>query len=64
MTGERDRPELVLDARADLGEGPSWNAAARRLIPVDINARTVHRFDPASRPGVRGLRHRPFEVSA
>jgi len=48
MTGERDRPELVLDARADLGEGPSWQPAARRLIWVDINTGTVHRFDPSS----------------
>lgn len=38
--------ELVLDARADLGEGPSWDADARRLIWVDITKGNVHRFDP------------------
>jgi sugar lactone lactonase YvrE len=38
--------ELVLDAAADLGEGPSWDADARRLIWVDITKGLVHRFDP------------------
>jgi sugar lactone lactonase YvrE len=40
--------ELVLDARADLGEGPAWDADARRLIWVDITAGVVHRFDPTT----------------
>ena len=43
-----DEPELALDARADLGEGPSWDVETRRLIWVDINPGIVHRFDPAS----------------
>jgi sugar lactone lactonase YvrE len=43
-----DAMELAIDARAELGEGPSWDAAARRLIWVDITAELVHRFDPAS----------------
>ena len=43
-----DRVELALDARAELGEGPSWDPATRRLIWVDITAEIVHRFDPAS----------------
>ena len=38
--------ELALDAHADLGEGPAWDAAAQRLIWVDITAGLVHRFDP------------------
>jgi sugar lactone lactonase YvrE len=40
--------ELVLDARADLGEAPSWDADARQLIWVDITNGLVHRFDPGS----------------
>lgn len=38
--------ELALDARAELGEGPTWDADARRLIWVDITRGLVHRFDP------------------
>ena len=41
-------PELVLDAGADLGEGPTWDAQARVLVWVDIMAGRVHRFDPAT----------------
>ncbi|MBU6208001.1 MAG: SMP-30/gluconolactonase/LRE family protein, partial [Alphaproteobacteria bacterium] len=41
-------PALLLDVRADLGEGPRWHAAEQRLYWVDINARTLHRFDPAT----------------
>ncbi len=40
--------ELVLDARADLGEAPAWDTATRRLIWVDITAGRVHLFDPAT----------------
>jgi sugar lactone lactonase YvrE len=36
--------ELVLDARAQLGEGPVWDGA--RLLWVDIPAGLVHAFDP------------------
>lgn len=38
----------VLDAKAELGEGPLWDAAAQRLYWVDINRREIHCFDPAS----------------
>jgi sugar lactone lactonase YvrE len=41
-----DDPELILDAGAELGEGPVWDAGARALIWVDITAGLVHRFDP------------------
>ena len=40
--------EIVMDAHAELGEGPSWDPQTRRLIWVDINAEDVHRFDPTS----------------
>jgi sugar lactone lactonase YvrE len=48
--------ELVLDAGADLGEGPTWDAGAGLLIWVDITGEIVHRFDPASG------HDEPFEV--
>jgi sugar lactone lactonase YvrE len=38
--------ELVLDAGAELGEAPTWDAATRLLIWVDITRGLVHRFDP------------------
>jgi sugar lactone lactonase YvrE len=40
--------ELVLDARAELGEGPVWDDRRRRLVFVDIMHGHVHEFDPAS----------------
>jgi sugar lactone lactonase YvrE len=40
--------ELVLDARAKLGEGPFWDARTARLGWVDILDRKVHTFDPAT----------------
>jgi sugar lactone lactonase YvrE len=38
--------ELVLDAKADLGESPRWHGAERRLYWVDIRRNELHRFDP------------------
>ncbi len=35
-------PELVLDARAVLGEGPVWDARAEALVWVDIERHLVH----------------------
>ena len=40
--------ELVLDARAELGEGPVWDFRDERLIWVDILRGLVHCLDPAS----------------
>jgi sugar lactone lactonase YvrE len=40
--------ELVLDARAELGEAPHWDADRGELVWVDIMAGLVHRFDPAT----------------
>lgn len=38
--------ELVLDAAAQLGEGPIWSRDESVLYWVDINLGRVHRFDP------------------
>ena len=39
-------PELVLDARAELGEGPIWDMRRKRLVFVDITRGHIHEFDP------------------
>ncbi|HZM49586.1 MAG TPA: SMP-30/gluconolactonase/LRE family protein [Vicinamibacteria bacterium] len=38
--------EVVLDARAELGEGPRWDPGEQRLLWVDIMAGRVHAFRP------------------
>src|SRR5476651_511497 len=40
--------DLVLDAQAELGEGPVWDATASCLYFVDILRGHVHRFDPGT----------------
>lgn len=40
------RPEIVLDARAELGEGPSWDSKNAVLYWVDILRGLVHVFEP------------------
>src|SRR5207249_5950236 len=40
--------ELVLDAKAELGEGPVWDPRAACLYFVDILRSDVHRYDPAT----------------
>jgi sugar lactone lactonase YvrE len=40
--------DLVLDAKAQLGEGPLWDSARGKLLFVDIMRGDVHEFDPAT----------------
>jgi sugar lactone lactonase YvrE len=40
--------ELLLDAHAELGESPAWDAAAGVLYWVDIHAGRLHTFDPST----------------
>ena len=40
-------PELILDVRADLGEGPAWEPRTGCLYWVDIHAGRLHIFNPA-----------------
>ncbi|MFF3610694.1 SMP-30/gluconolactonase/LRE family protein [Streptomyces sp. NPDC002580] len=40
--------EVAVRAQAALGEGPTWDARARRLIWVDVLGSRVHTYDPAS----------------
>jgi sugar lactone lactonase YvrE len=38
----------VLEIRSNLGEGPLWHAAERRLYWLDLLRPAIYRFDPAS----------------
>ena len=40
--------ELVVDAGAEVGEGPLWDPRGGRLFWLDVFARRVHCFDPDS----------------
>ncbi len=42
--------ELVLDARAELGEGPVWDESARILYWVDIESGKLHAHQPGGEP--------------
>lgn len=41
-------PELIVDCRCALGEGPLWHPFERRLYWTDITGGRVLRYDPAS----------------
>ncbi len=45
---KRYEAELILDARAKLGEGPSWDERSQQLLWVDIEGYKLHRYDPAT----------------
>lgn len=40
--------ELLVDARAEVAEGPIWDERAQRLLWVDIMRGLVHTYDPAT----------------
>jgi sugar lactone lactonase YvrE len=46
-------PELILDARLELGEGPAWDAEAGVLHFVDIHAGDLHSFSPVRKYSAR-----------
>lgn len=50
------RIELLIDARADLGEGPLWDIGEQRLYWIDSLGKTVHRCD------ARGSERRSWNV--
>jgi sugar lactone lactonase YvrE len=43
-----DTAELLLDAKAQLGEGSFWDARAKRLYWVDITGDQLHIYDPVT----------------
>ncbi|GAA2449896.1 SMP-30/gluconolactonase/LRE family protein [Streptomyces glaucus] len=54
--------EVAVRAEAALGEGPTWDAAAGRLVWVDILGCRVHTYDPVS--GRRTVRATEQHVGA
>ncbi|WP_405387293.1 SMP-30/gluconolactonase/LRE family protein [Streptomyces sp. NBC_01102] len=44
----RHTPEIAVRERAELGEGPTWDALSGRLIWVDILSSRVHTYDPST----------------
>ncbi|MCX5233803.1 SMP-30/gluconolactonase/LRE family protein [Streptomyces prunicolor] len=54
--------EVAVRAEATLGEGPTWDAAAGRLIWIDILGSRVYTYDPSS--GVRTVRVTDQHVGA
>ena len=48
MEQQNTTAELVLDARAALGEGAIWHPAEKKLYWVDIEAAELHIYNPAT----------------
>ncbi|MGY0067115.1 SMP-30/gluconolactonase/LRE family protein [Streptomyces sp. QTS137] len=54
--------EVAVRAESALGEGPTWDAAAGRLLWIDILGSRIHTYDPAT--GRRTLRRSEQHVGA
>ncbi|WAX80245.1 SMP-30/gluconolactonase/LRE family protein [Streptomyces sp. KMM 9044] len=54
--------EVAVRAESALGEGPTWDAAAGRLLWIDILGSRIHTYDPAT--GRRTLRRGEQHVGA
>ena len=48
MTTYEPALDVAVQAQATLGEGPTWDAAASRLIWIDILGSRVHTYDPST----------------
>lgn len=48
MTTYEPGLDVAVQAQATLGEGPTWDAAASRLIWIDILGSRVHTYDPST----------------
>ncbi|GAA4467342.1 SMP-30/gluconolactonase/LRE family protein [Nibrella saemangeumensis] len=49
------QPELLLDAKATLGEGSLWHPLEHKLYWVDIEGKALHIFDPATEKDIAFL---------
>jgi sugar lactone lactonase YvrE len=58
------QPELIVDARANLGEGSSWDAVTNRLFWVDIHSGVWHGYDPRHGSDYRHSFDEPVSCSA
>ncbi|MFJ4279343.1 SMP-30/gluconolactonase/LRE family protein [Streptomyces massasporeus] len=54
--------EVAVRAEAELGEGPTWDASAGRLLWIDILGSRLHTYDPAT--GRRAVRRTEQHIGA
>jgi sugar lactone lactonase YvrE len=54
--------EVAVRAEAELGEGPTWDAVAGRLLWIDILGSRLHTYDPAT--GRRSVRRTEQHIGA
>jgi sugar lactone lactonase YvrE len=47
-SGHDDSPHSVVNLADEIGEGPTWDSGSQSLLWVDILAKAVHRYSPAS----------------